>query len=162
MKKLSPAELDELCERLELLDQESGEIRAQLKAHVEEHGFIPPRAEKSKRLEGEFFRATLSFASQTTVIDTEVVKIQEACDGLLFARLFREVKKYTVADSAHYVLAGTLPEGAPRNLRRMFERAVIMAERSPSLKIERPKKAKPNHDEMSELRERKAPATACA
>jgi hypothetical protein len=161
MKKLSPQELDELAERLQRLNAETDEVRAELKAQLEEHGFTPPRAEKSKRLEGERFRATLSFSSSVSVIDTEVEKIKEACESSLFERLFREVKKYAIAEGAHYVLAGTLPKDAPRNLRRMFESAVVMAERSPSLKVE-PKKKQAANDEVSELRERKAPAAACA
>lgn len=139
MKKLSPQEVDELAERLERLNTEVEEIRGALKAQIDEHGFVPPRAEKSKRLEGDIYRATLSYGTTSTVIDTEVEKILEACGEDLGAKLFKAVTKYSVASSAHPLLAGTLPEGAPRNLRQMFEKAVQISERAPSLKLEKKK-----------------------
>lgn len=140
-KKLNPQELDEMADRLEKLNTEVDEIRGELKAQIDEHGFVPPRAEKSKRLEGDIYKATLSYGTATTVIDTEVEKILEACGEELGAKLFKAITKYSVVTSAHQLLAGTLPEGAPRNLRQMFERAVQISEKAPSLKVEKKKGA---------------------
>src|SRR5438270_12044599 len=123
-KKLTPCEVDELALRLERLTEQVDEIRAQLKASIDEHGFVPPRAEKSKRLEGDVYKATLSYGTTTTVIDTEVEKIMESCGEELGAKLFKSITKYSVISSAYHFLAGTLPEGAPRNLRQMFDKAV--------------------------------------
>src|SRR3954463_12781404 len=93
MKKLSAIEIDELAERLQEIDAEADAIRDQLKEQIEAYGFIPPRAEKSKRVEGLAYRATVSVSSSTTVIDTEVAKIREACDESVFSVLFRTVTK---------------------------------------------------------------------
>jgi hypothetical protein len=47
------------------------------------------------------------------------------------------VTKFKLADGATLVLASPLPEGAPRNLRLMFSRAVETKETTPRLRVER-------------------------
>jgi hypothetical protein len=46
-------------------------------------------------------------------------RIRQVCSGALFARLFRVVTKFKLADGATPVLAGRLPADTPRNLRAL-------------------------------------------
>ncbi len=82
------------------------------------------------RLEEEKLRSKLQE-------QVEEFGFREVCPDGLFNRLFRTVTKFTLADGATLVLASPLPEGAPRNLRLMFSRAVETRETSPRLRIEK-------------------------
>jgi hypothetical protein len=137
MKRLPPSELDSLGARLEEIAAEEEEIRAQLREQITEFGSIPPRAEKSRRIETQQFRFTLSSSSRTEIRDADVENIRQACPVPLFAKLFVAVTKYKLAKTATMLLAAPLPEDAPRNLRTLFSRAVQIIEDSPRLKIER-------------------------
>ena len=137
MKRLSPDELDEMGERLELLALEQAQIQDALKAQIDAYGSIPPRAEKSKRLTTETFQFTLSTSTTTEVLDGEVERIRESCPETVFSKLFVSITKYKLAKDAMRMLAGTLPEDAPRNLRQMFSRAVIAKESAPRLQVKR-------------------------
>jgi hypothetical protein len=116
MRRLSPSDLDQLGQRLEEIAAEEEKIRAQLREQIENFGSVPPRAEKSRRIEAEEFRFTLSSSSRTEIRDADVERIREACSASLFSQLFVAVTKYKLAKSATMLLAATLPEDAPRNL----------------------------------------------
>jgi len=137
MKRLSPGELDATAARLEALQAEEEGLRTKLQEQVNEFGFTPPRAEKSKRLTGEVYEFTVTRGLSTEVKDSEVERIRQVCPGALFDRLFRVVTKYKLTDGATLVLAGRLPADAPRNLRMMFNRAVETKETAPRLRIEK-------------------------
>ena len=137
MKRLSPGELDAAAARLEELHAEEEELRAQMLAQVEKFGFTPPRAEKSKRLEGTVYQFTVTRGLTTEIKDAEVERIRQACPAVLFDRLFRSVTKFKLADGATMALANRLPPDAPRNLRLMFSRAVETKETAPRLRIEK-------------------------
>lgn len=137
MKRLTPSELDSLAIRLEEIEVEQDALNSKLKEQVEGFGSIPPRAEKSKRLTGAAFQFTVSTSTSTEIRDAEVKRIREACPDDLFGQLFLTVVKYKLAKGATLLLAGTLPESAPRNLRMMFSRAVEIKEGSPRLRIEK-------------------------
>jgi hypothetical protein len=135
LKPASKDELDKWGARLEAIGKEEDELRAKLKAQVENFGSTPPKAEKSKRLTGNLYQFTLSQGSTTELKDAEVEKIRKICPTNIFEKLFRTVTKYKLADGASLLLAGTLPEGAPSKLRKMFSQAVEMKETSPRLTI---------------------------
>jgi hypothetical protein len=137
MKRMTAQELDDAADRLEEIQAEEEKLRGKLEEQVEEFGFTPPRAEKSKRLLGELYQFTLSRGLTTEVKDAEVERIRENCPPGLFDSLFRTVTKYKLADGATTVLAGRLPPDAPRNLRLLFSRAVATKETSPRLRIEK-------------------------
>lgn len=137
MKRLTADELDAKALRLEEIEAEEERLRTELREQVEEFGFSPPRSEKSKRLLGEAFAFTLSTSSTTEIRDSEVERIREACEPSLFRSLFLVVTKYKLAASATALLAGTLPECAPRNLRMMFSRAVQVKDGPARLKIDK-------------------------
>jgi hypothetical protein len=137
MKRLSHFELDEIALRLEKIEAEKERLHDQLKEQILEFGSTPPRAEKSKRLQASVFKFTLSTSTTTKILDAEVERIRDACPLNLFTKLFTAVTKYNLAKGATMILAGTLPEDAPRNLRMMFSRAVEVSEGSPRLRVER-------------------------
>jgi hypothetical protein len=137
VKRFSSAELDAIGQRLEEIDAESDRLRTQLFEQVQEFGFTPPKAEKSKRLVGSVFTFTLSSSSSTEIRDAAVEYIREACPDGLFRQLFLTVTKFKLATGATQLLAGKLPQGAPRNLRQLFSRAVILKDGAPRLRIEK-------------------------
>jgi len=136
MTRLSTAELDKKATRLAELDQEADDLREELKRQVDEFGFTPARAEKSKRLVGDKFQFTLTQGTTTEVKDAEVERIKDACPVDIFAKLFKQVTRYKLSNGATAFLAGILPEHAPRNLRQMFSRAVETTTTAPRLRIE--------------------------
>jgi len=137
VKRMTPQELDEAAIRLEEIGLEEDKLRTKLYEQVQEFGFTPARAEKSKRLEGSLYQFTVTRGITTEIKDAAVERIRQACPGTLFDRLFRSVTKYKLAEGATLVLASRLPVNAPRNLRMMFSRAVETKETSPRLRIEK-------------------------
>lgn len=135
--KLSAKAIDGLCLRREELQAELEQIGSYLKEQVELYGYTPARAEKSKRLDGGQFEVTLSMGETTEIRDTAVEAIERACPAGLFAKLFRKVTTYKLASGASMVLAGTLPQGSPSNLRKLFAAAVVLKQKAPSLRIKR-------------------------
>ena len=134
---MTAEELDVTAARLEQIRMEEEKLRSQLQEQVEEFGFTPPRAEKSKRLAGTLYEFTVSRGLATEIKDVEVERIRQVCPGILFDRLFRTVTKFKLAEGATTVLASRLPVDAPRNLRLMFSRAVETKETAPRLRIEK-------------------------
>ncbi len=129
--------LDLAAARLEELGAEQERLRAELRQQVEEFGFTPPRADKSKRLLGTFYQFTLTVGLSTEIKDAEVERIRAICPDGLFKRLFKTVTMYKLADGATLALADRLPEGAPRNLRMLFSKAVETKETAPRLRVEK-------------------------
>ena len=136
MKRFSPSELDKIGLRLAEIEEEEERLRGDLKLQLEEYGFSPPRSEKSKRLETLKYRFTLSSSSNTEIRDAEVERIRANCPKFLFDKLFIEVTKFKMASGATSLLAGTLPEEAPRNLRQLWSKAVVVTDGSSRLKVE--------------------------
>jgi hypothetical protein len=134
---MTPQELDDAAARMDELRLEEEGLRSKLQEQVEEFGFTPPRAEKSKRLEGAAYQFTVTRGLTTEIKDAEVERIRQVCSTLLFDRLFRTVTKFKLADGATMALASRLPPDAPRNLRLMFSRAVETKETAPRLRIEK-------------------------
>ena len=134
---MTSQELDDAAARLEEIGVEEERLRLKLQEQIEEFGFTPPRAEKSKRLEGTLYQFTVTRGLTTEIKDAEVERIRAVCPGILFDRLFRTVTKFKLAEGATLVLASRLPADAPRNLRLMFSRAVETKETAPRLRIEK-------------------------
>ena len=134
---MSADALDLAAARLEEIQLEEEKLRAELREQVEKFGFTPPRADKSKRLLATFYQFTLTVGLSTEIKDAEVERIRAVCPDGLFKRLFKTVTKYKLADGATLALADRLPEGAPRNLRMMFSKAVETKETAPRLRVEK-------------------------
>jgi hypothetical protein len=134
---MTQQELDDAGARLEEIGLEEERVRSRLLEQIEEFGFTPARAEKSKRLDGTVYQFTVTRGLTTEIKDAEVERIRQVCPDSLFDRLFRSVTKFKLAEGAALVLASRLPVDAPRNLRMMFSRAVETKETSPRLRIEK-------------------------
>src|SRR5216684_5083341 len=134
---MTQQELDGAAARLEEIGLEEEKLRSRLLEQIEEFGFAPARAEKSKRLEAALYQFTVTRGLTTEIKDAEVERIRQVCPGALFERLFRTVTKFKLADGATLALASRLPADAPRNLRLMFSRAVETKETAPRLRIEK-------------------------
>jgi hypothetical protein len=135
--RMSADALDLAAARLEELGVEQEKLRAELREQVEKFGFTPPRADKSKRLLGVFYQFTLTVGLTTEIKDAEVEKLRGICPDALFKRLFKAVIRYKLADGATMALADPLSNGAPRNLRMLFSRAVETKETVPRLRVEK-------------------------
>jgi hypothetical protein len=133
---MTAEELDMTAARLEEIRLEEETLRSKLQEQVDEYGFSPPRAEKSKRLTGALYQLTVSRGTNTEIKDAEVERIRAVCPDGLFGRLFRTVTKFKLADGASWLWPVRCPM-APRNLRLMFSRAVETKETSPRLRIEK-------------------------
>jgi len=137
MNRMTAEDLDAIGFRLEQIKLEEETFRTQLVDQVQAFGFTPPRADKSKRLLGTDFEFTLSSSQSTEIRDAEVERIRTVCPSRIFGQPFLAVTKYKLASGATALLAGKLPEAAPRNLRLMFSRAVQVKEGPPRLRIEK-------------------------
>jgi hypothetical protein len=116
VKRMTTEELDEAAGRLEEIGLEEEKLRSTLQEQVEEFGFTPPHAEKSKRLTATLHQFTVSRGLITEIKDAEVERIRQNCPGILFDRLFRTVTKFKLANGATQVLASRLPVDTPPQL----------------------------------------------
>ena len=133
---LSAEALDKIGKRLDEIAAEEETLRDQVKEQIEHFGFTPARAEKSKRVVGDLYQFTLSSGSTTEIKDAEVEKIRAICPEDFFAKLFRVVTKFKLADGAGLALADKLPAKVPPKIRQMFSRAVETKETAARLRIE--------------------------
>ena len=134
---MSPQQLDDTAARLEEISLEEEKLRSKLFEQVQEFGFTPPKADKSKRLEGSLYQLTVTRGVSTDIKDAAVEQIRQACPVTLFDRLFRTVTKFKLAEGAALILASRLPADAPRNLRMLWARAVETKATAPRLRIEK-------------------------
>jgi hypothetical protein len=144
---VKPSRVDELAVEFhekQLLAQKVTEdllnLRARLVALVQRHGQVPARATKTLALAGDKYELRVSTPLEITVDTRAALRIKSAClrggAGRLWMRLFRTVKTFVLADGADKLLNETkLPEGAPRNLRSLFARAVRVRELAPQVEI---------------------------
>lgn len=154
--RLKPSTIDQAAKEFIALNIQAvslgtqiDEAKAKLLQMVEQHGVVPSKAEKSKRVVGDLYRVTATYGTSTSV-DAQgaerlmLAMIEAGMDKKLaqelFASLFVFSPKYALAGSALKVIAGKLPKGAPRNLRHLFGQAVSVTPKSPSLKVEEKEK----------------------
>lgn len=63
-------------------------------------------------------------------------EVKQGCDARSDG-MFRQLFLPVAGDRRHRAARGKLPEGAPRNLRRLFSRAVVLKDGPPRLRIEK-------------------------
>jgi len=122
------------------------QLRRELIDLVERFGAVPPRATKSKRLSGARYDVTASFPQRVDVDKHAAERLHLACLAAgrpsLFKKLFRRESVFMLAPGAReLVTQARLPEGAPRNLRTLFYRALAVEAQSPALEVELKKDA---------------------
>jgi|SRR5579884_395402 len=151
---LTAKEIDELAFKYDQLDAEIEKQKETLSRKKDElirltqtHGTVPPRAVKSKRIEGEEWEVTVSMGQSVEINGNAVVKIRKALYAKrlvdFFARLFEKVESYKMVKGAQELMAKPLPPTAPRKLRQWFAEAVQINDKNPSLKVARKKKETP-------------------
>lgn len=121
----------------------------QVAAMIEQHGFMPPRATKSKRIQGAEWKATLSQGQSVEVDGTAAKQIRALLKKLgrvrFFRKLFRLEVVYVLAPGSQKELASlgfseALSPSETRALVTLYNQAVEIKSKSPSLEVEPLKK----------------------
>lgn len=146
-KKPTPEGIDQMAQtykdllaQQDALDNKVAEVREYLLERVQAHGSVPPRADKSKRLEGIQYQITASTGESIEIDAATVEKFKEACSEQrlrgFFDKVFKTTRKYSLASGAQ-----TRVEEAPQKLRSIFARALRVKTKSPRLEVELRKSA---------------------
>ncbi|HEX7289478.1 MAG TPA: hypothetical protein VF532_25060 [Candidatus Angelobacter sp.] len=112
----------------------------QLAEMIAAHGFLPRRATKSRRIEGEEFQATLIRSQSLDVNGTEVLRLRMFLTGTgwggWFRKLFKREPVYVLREGAQELVARLLAKGAPSDLHVLFSNTLTIRDNSASLKVE--------------------------
>jgi hypothetical protein len=106
------------------------------------HGFLPPRSKKSKRVQGEEWKATLSQSHSVDVDSTSVRRLFSRMKELglarFFRRLFRREEIFVLADDAQELITklALKSPGIAAELQLLFAGTLRIESRSTSLKVE--------------------------
>lgn len=143
------AEIDALCKLYNELDgnvdaaiENRNVIGEQIQAMIAAHGFIPPRAKKSKRIQGEEWKATLGQSHSVDVDSTAVQRLFLRMKGWGIARsfrkLFRREEIFVLAEDAQELIArlALKSPGFGAELQLLFSQTLRIEGRSTSLKVE--------------------------
>jgi hypothetical protein len=118
----------------------------QLAEMIAVHGFLPKRATKSRRIEGEEFQATLIRSQSLDVNGTEVLRLRMFLTGTgwggWFRKLFKREPVYVLREGAQELVARLLAKGAPSDLQILFSNSLTIRDNSASLKVEPMKEEK--------------------
>jgi len=125
-------------------DENLAKKRAAIIAAACTWGAMPPRAEKSLRLEGNIYQLTVSQSDSTSINQAPAAALDEACRVSrlrpLFRRLFRVETKYVLQAGAQQALAEGFPTRFPspkrQRIRNLFARALRLKKGSPHVKVE--------------------------
>jgi hypothetical protein len=114
----------------------------QIEQMIRDHGFLPPRAKKSKRIQGEEYKATLSQSHGVEVDSTAVqrfyTKLKEWKLSRAFRRLFKRELVFVLNDGAqaHVTTLVTKFPGIAGELQLLFAQTLKIESRSPYLDVE--------------------------
>lgn len=112
----------------------------QLAEMIAAHGFLPKRATKSRRIEGEEFQATLVRSQSVEVNGTEVLRLRMFLTGkglgCWFRKLFKREPVYVLRDGAQELVARLLAKGAPSDVQILFSNSLTIRDNSDWLKVE--------------------------
>lgn len=125
-------------------DEDLAKKRSAIVTAVNAWGSMPPRAEKSLRLEGSIYQLTVSQSDSTSINQAPAAALEEACRVSRLASLFRGLlrveKKYVLQPGAQQALAERFPKGFPspkrQRIRNLFARALRLKKGSPHVKVE--------------------------
>jgi len=143
------AEIDALCKLYDEADKKVDDaIEArnvfgeQIEELIAKHGFLPPRSKKSKRIQGDDWKATQSQSHSVDVDSTAVCRLFVAMKkwGLarFFRKLFRREEVFIMADDAQALIAklAVKSPGIAAELQLLFAGTLRVESRSTSLKVE--------------------------
>ena len=146
----TPAEIDRKCREYEQIQKQIAQLNvdlAPLKVSLilmtETHGYVPPNAEKSKRLDGVEMVATTTTGSTIDVKSDAVVALQLALSKArlprLFPKLFARETKFSLRKDASDTLKiaiQRLPEKLRNDLLLGFAGCFDIGSKAPSLAVE--------------------------
>lgn len=147
---LTPSAVDALCvdfnEKKAAADVAGEAMRASKAAlidHVQRLGYVPAGADKSVRLDGAEFVATVTTSSTVEIEDGSVVELQLALSAQkkpgIFRKMFDRRVKYSLRkDAAEILKAATvkLPESSQKSLAQLFASCFSVSSKAPSLSVE--------------------------
>jgi hypothetical protein len=128
----------------------------QIEDLIKAHGFLPPRAKKSKRIQGEEYKATLGQSHSVDVDSTAVQrlfsKMKEWGLARSFRRLFRREEIFVLADDAQELISklALKSPGIAGELQLLFAGTLRIEGRSTSLKVEPIKEEKKKGEKKAE------------
>jgi hypothetical protein len=128
----------------------------QIEEMIKAHGFLPPRAKKSKRIQGEDFKATLGQSHSVDVDSTAVQRLYVSMKGWglaqFFRKLFRREEIFVLADDAQELIAklAIKSPGIAGELQLQFSQTLRIEGRSTSLKVEPLKEEKKKAEKKAE------------
>lgn len=150
----TPAEIDELCKLYDEADKNVDDaiekrdiFGEQIEELIAKHGFLPPRATKSKRVQGEQWKATLAQSHSVNVDGTQVQRFYAVLKefGLqrFFRKCFRREQVFVLLDGAQELITKLSlalkeknePVGASE-VQLTFAETLKIESRSTSLKVE--------------------------
>jgi hypothetical protein len=157
------AEIDAICQLYDDADKnvkmaiETRDVFAeQIEEMIAAHGFLPPRSKKSKRIQGEEWKATHSQSHSVDVDSTAVRRLFVSMKGWglarFFRRLFRREEVFILADDAQVLIAKLALKmpGIAGELQLLFSNTLRIEGRSTSLKVEPIKEEKKKGEKKSE------------
>jgi hypothetical protein len=149
-KKPSPEEIDTLCLAVdtaaadaELANSKLSAAKATLLVIVREFGYVPTRAEKTKRLEGILYVADSTVGSKIEIDEEAVAELQlelsRAKKPSVFGELFETNTKHTLRKSAGDVLKlalANLVDKKQAALLGIFARCFRNDSKAPSITVD--------------------------
>jgi hypothetical protein len=144
------ADIDRYCREYEAKRQEIEASSADLATKkalllnlIETYGYVPPNAEKSRRLDGVEMVATMTVGSSVEVKSDPVTKLQLRLSHFkkprVFKQLFSKTIKYSLVKDASTSLKlaiQTLPAEAQAEILVLFTSCFEVNTNTPSLKVE--------------------------
>jgi hypothetical protein len=130
----------ELTEVYETAKKELQNARAELLELVHQFGSTPPKADKSKRVEGNLWQVTAQYGHSITVDDVAADRLLEACvsslgpkkGGRFFHRIFQSSIRYSLCEGAYELIASS---SVADKMRSLFSAAVKIVPKAPALKV---------------------------
>jgi hypothetical protein len=146
--KLDIARLDLDCQNfLNWKDQEryakdkADKVKAIILATVEQHGFVPNNAEKSRRVEARKYVATVTTGTAVEISDEKVTALElllsQARCPKMFSALFDRRVDYSLAKTAAVAIKTTLwPKRFAEDIRSLYATCFQPKTKTPSLDVE--------------------------
>ncbi|HEX4039046.1 MAG TPA: hypothetical protein VHX37_13380 [Acidobacteriaceae bacterium] len=145
-----PTTVDALCLLLnekkaaaEAAGEDLAKAKSALIDQVQRFGYLPAGAEKSMRLDGNEFVATVTVGSTVEIVDRRVIELQLALSKAkkprIFPQLFERRVKYSLSKGASELLQSSiakLSDPVQKRLTQLFSLCFDVNSKSPSLSIE--------------------------
>lgn len=146
---LKPETIDAAAQRYLALQIEQDNLDKRISAAYEElmklvknHGVIPAKAEKSRRIQGEIYRVTATSGTSTSVDQFEAAYLRSelakhgAPGDKFFRKLFGVEKRFVLTKNAIKAMTDKLPQGIPGSIRMLFSKALVVKHKAATIKVQ--------------------------